>query len=108
MSYQEKYLKYKSKYLNLKNSIGGANKPLVIPEGTTVIGTRQYNSQDFTSVSIPESVTTIDKFAFALNDITKLEIPKSVTTINEGAFALVLHQANDLSFLTHPIYSEWE
>ncbi len=87
MSYQEKYLKYKYKYLNLKNSIGGGNKPLIIPEGTTVIGTRQYNSQDFTSVSIPESVTTIDKFAFAFNDITKLEIPKSVTTINEGAFA---------------------
>ncbi len=91
MSYQDKYLKYKSKYLELKKKIQlkkqvGGNH-LNIPEGTTMINIGPFQNKQLTSVTIPNSVTSIDNYAFAFNQLTSVTIPNSVTTIGRDVFA---------------------
>ena len=90
MSYQDKYLKYKSKYLELKKNIKlkkqvGGNH-LDIPEGTESIGDYAFYSNQLTSVTIPNSVTIIGMDAFSNNQLTSVTIPNSVTSIGRGAF----------------------
>jgi hypothetical protein len=89
MSYQDKYLKYKSKYLelkkqtHLKKQVGGNH--LDIPEGTS-IGRGAYSNKQITSVTIPSSVTSIGNIAFWGNQLTSVTIPSSVTSIGDNAF----------------------
>ena len=81
---KNKYLKYKIKYLNLKNQTAGNN--LTIPNSITTIDERAYYRAKLTSVTIPNSVTTIGERAFSVNELTSVTIPNSVTTIGNGAF----------------------
>jgi hypothetical protein len=89
MSYQDKYLKYKSKYLelkkqtHLKKQVGGNH--LDIPEGTS-IGISTYSNKQLTSVTIPSSVTSIGHRAFSTNKLENVTIPSSVISIGDSAF----------------------
>jgi hypothetical protein len=58
MSYQNKYLKYKSKYLELKKQVGGTH--LNIPEGTTSIEYDAFSNRQLTSVTIPHLSLALD------------------------------------------------
>merc|ERR1712166_392550 len=72
-NYYLKYIKYKKKYLDLKNKqFGGAaiaatsnnQLHLVIPERTIEITGDMVPDRDITSVTIPDSVTNLDTTAF--------------------------------------------
>ena len=92
MSYQDKYFKYKTKYLELKKQIylkkqvGGNH--LNIPEGTKNIVDEAYSEYNLTSVTIPSSVTRIGNKAFYGNKLKSVTFrePSSVTTIGYSAF----------------------
>ena len=84
MSYQNKYLKYKTKYLELKKQVGGNH--LIIPEGTITIDDRANANKNITSVTIPDSVTSIGIMAFMNNQLTSVSIGNSVTSIDNMAF----------------------
>jgi len=86
MNYQEKYLKYKNKYIQLQKQLGG--NELIIPEGTISIDSMAYHGKGITYVKIPNSVTSIGDNAFGYNKLTSIIIPNSVTSIGSGAFAL--------------------
>merc|ERR1712166_1242416 len=77
-NYYLKYIKYKKKYLDLKNKqFGGAaiaatsnnQLHLVIPERTIEITGDMVPDRDNTSVTIPDSVTNLDTTAFD-SDVT--------------------------------------
>ncbi len=88
--YKDKYLKYKSKYLelkkyiNLKTQVGGAI--LNIEPGTQEIGVNAYAHNIYTQVTIPDTVKNIGPGAFSDNHLTSVIIPDSVETIGSDAF----------------------
>ncbi len=61
---------------------------LVIPKGTTSIGTCAfYNCSSITSIVIPEGVTSIGSSAFSYcSKLTGIVIPEGVTSIGDSAF----------------------
>jgi len=67
---------------------GEETTDLVIPEGTTRIGSRAFNQcKILTGVTIPDSVTDVGGYAFSgCTNLTKLTIGKGVATIGEQAF----------------------
>jgi hypothetical protein len=86
MSYELKYLKYKNKYLKLKEYLGGTQDELIIPDTVKSIGEKEYLEKGLTKLTIGESVKTIGFGAFYDNKLTTLIIPNSVETIGEMAF----------------------
>ena len=121
MFYQEKYLKYKNKYLKLKQ-IGGDNLtinediPDPAPEKSGVYANKNYTSitigpkvtrigsyafygNKLTSVTFesPSSLKSIGKLAFGKNKLTSVTIPSSVTSIGNKAF-----YNNELTSVTIP------
>ena len=58
-----------------------------LPSGLRVIGHEAFTGNLLPSVNIPNGVTYIGAYAFAENRLTSVNIPNSVTEIEEGAFA---------------------
>jgi len=58
-----------------------------LPSGLIVIGIEAFAGNLLTNISIPNGVTHISAYAFAENRLTSVNIPNSVTSIEEGAFA---------------------
>ena len=85
MNYQEKYLKYKNKYIQLQKQLGG--NELIIPEGTTSIDDHAFENKKLRSIKIPNSVRSIGDHAFANNELTSIIIHDLVTLISRYAFA---------------------
>ena len=67
---------------------GELTTDLVIPEGTTKIGSYVFNGCDaLEAVTIPPSVTSIGENAFSsCSNLRKVKIPTSVTSIGTSAF----------------------
>jgi len=89
MSYELKYLKYKNKYLKLKEYLGGTRDQstiLIIPDSVVRIAEKEYSKKGLTEVKIPNSVQMIGDFAFYENLLTTLIIPDSVKMIGDWAF----------------------
>ena len=99
--YENKYLKYKNKYLQLK-MIGGSNpKILKIPDKTESIPPNAFKeNKTFTEVILPEGLKSIGDNAFANTDLQSVIIPLTVTTIGDGAFA----NNNNLNKVTMPLH----
>jgi len=90
MSYELKYLKYKNKYLKLKEYLGGTQDEstiLIIPDSVENIDEHQYSKKGLTKLTIGKSVKTIGNAAFSRNQLTTLIIPNSVKTIGRSAFS---------------------
>ena len=61
---------------------------MIIGNGITGIGERNFDGDTFHSVNIPDSVTKIGSYAFSnCISLTSITIPNGVTSIGEGAFA---------------------
>jgi len=87
MNYYFKYLKYKKKYLKLKEQhIGGANSDEIIIDDR-IIGPSQYDSKGLTKIKFTENVKIINNNAFSNNKIKSLVIPDTVESIGNNAFS---------------------
>jgi hypothetical protein len=109
MSYKLKYLKYKNKYLKLKEHLGGTLDKLIIPNTTIDIGDKEYYQKGLTELTIPDSVKTIGNEAFFENKLNKLLIPDSVKTIGNEAFSnnrlIELIIGNSVETIGHEAFS---
>ena len=61
-------------------------KRVVIPEGTTSIGSYAFDDQALESVSLPWSLTEIGRNAFSRNRLTGLTLPGQVASVGDSAF----------------------
>jgi hypothetical protein len=87
MSYELKYLKYKNKYLRLKEYLGGTQNELIILDTVIDIRDAEYSNKELTKLTIGNSVENIGSKAFYRNKLRKLIIPDSVKTIGNKAFS---------------------
>jgi hypothetical protein len=101
MNYQEKYLKYKNKYIHLQKQLGGGrycNGDLVCKEGFHGVSCgnnercvkdepKKIEKPKLTKIEIPDSTTTIGNRQYAFNELTNVKIPNLVTLIDKEAFA---------------------
>jgi hypothetical protein len=90
MSYESKYIKYKNKYLKLKEYLGGTPYNLTeitINNSVKKINSSVYYNKQLTTLTIGKSVKEICDYAFSNNLLTTLTIPISVKIIGNSAFS---------------------
>ena len=89
-------------YQGNSSSNSACPRDVMIPKGiegkvVTTIGSRAFQSNSLTSVTIPSSVTSIGDYVFSGNKLTSVTIPSSVTSIGHYAF-----YGNSLTSVTIP------
>jgi hypothetical protein len=102
MNYKEKYLKYKIKYLNLKNQIGngtlmGCTTPISssIPKGITEENDKYYHMTSYTSDynltkpdRLPEKDIIYDEFMETLDRINLTDNPNKILILKLGSSSI--------------------
>ena len=65
---------------------GSCPTDVVIPTGTTSIGSYAFDDKSLTSLVLPEGVTSIGSYAFSHNNLTTLVLPQSLASVSANAF----------------------